>query len=166
MPEIKLLFLDLTIKMARMHSRKKGKSGSTKPLEKKSAPWVRYKTKEIEDLVVKLGKQDMKPSQIGLVLRDSYGIPDVKTLTKKRITEILEKNKITYNVPEDLTFLIKRQIEILKHLEGNHKDQTAKRGLRLTESKINRLIRYYKKSGKLSKDWKYDKNKAKLLVGS
>tara|TARA_Y100000310_G_scaffold339544_1_gene432543 strand:- start:1369 stop:1827 length:459 start_codon:yes stop_codon:yes gene_type:complete len=152
--------------MARMHSRKKGKSGSTKSLEKKSVPWVRYKPKEIEELVVKLSKQDMKPSKIGLVLRDSYGIPDVRLLTKKRITKILEKNKISYNLPEDLSSLIKRQIEILKHLENNHKDQTSKRGLGLTESKINRLVRYYKKNGKLSKDWKYDKNKAKLLVSN
>jgi small subunit ribosomal protein S15 len=152
--------------MARMHSRKKGKSGSTKSLDKRSAPWVRYKPKEIEELVIKLSKQDMKPSKIGLILRDSYGIPDVKLLTKKRITEILEKNKIVYNLPEDISSLIKRQIEILKHLEDNHKDQTARRGLRLTESKINRLIKYYKKKGKLSNDWKYDKSKAKLLVGS
>ena len=62
--------------------------------------------------------------------------------------------------------LIKRQIQILAHLEKNHKDQTARRGLRLTESKIDRLIRYYKKTNKLSKDWKYDKTKAKLLVGN
>ena len=149
-----------------MHSRKKGKSSSTKSLDKSSAPWVIYKPKEIEELVIKLSKQDMAPSKVGLILRDSYGIPDVKLLTKKKITKILETNNIKPNLPEDLTSLIKRQIEILKHLENNHKDQTAKRGLRLTESKINRLIKYYKKKGKLSNDWKYDKSKAKLLVGS
>ena len=165
MPEVVIYFWILS-KMARMHSRKKGKSGSTKSFEKKDVSWIRYKPKEIEELVVKLSKQDMKPSQIGLILKDSYGIPDVKLLTKKRITEILEKNKVVYNIPEDLSCLIKRQIEILKHLESNHKDQTAKRGLRLTESKVNRLVKYYKKSGRLSKEWKYDKNKAKLLVGS
>jgi len=152
--------------MARMHSRKKGKSKSVKPLDVKKAPWVRYKAKEIEELVVKLSKQDLKPSRIGLILRDSYGIPDVKLLTKKKITAILEKNKVVYDIPEDLSSLIKRQIEILKHLENNHKDQTARRGLRLIESKINRLIKYYKKRKKLSTEWKYDKNKAKLLAGS
>jgi small subunit ribosomal protein S15 len=60
--------------------------------------------------------------------------------------------------------LIKRQIDILKHFESNKQDKTAKRGLQLTESKINRLIRYYKKSKRLPADWKYDKNKARLLV--
>lgn len=149
-----------------MHSRKKGKSGSTKSLEKRDVSWVRYKPKEIEQLIIKLSKQDLKPSKIGLILRDSYGIPDVQILTKKKITKILKENKISYNLPEDLSSLIKRQIEILKHLETNHKDQTARRGLRLTESKINRLIKYYKKNKTLPEDWKYDKTKAKLLVGN
>jgi len=165
MPEV-VLFLDFKNKMARMHSRKKGKSGSTKPLEKTPISWVRHKPKEIEELILKLSKENMRPSQIGLKLRDLYGIPSVKLLVDQKITKILEKNKIVHNIPEDLSFLIKRQIQILAHLEKNHKDQTARRGLRLTESKIDRLIRYYKKNNRLPKDWKYDKTKAKLLVGN
>jgi len=38
------------------------------------------------------------------------------------------------------------------------------RGLQLTESKINKLVKYYKKSDRLSKDWKYDHKKVKLLA--
>jgi len=152
--------------MARLYSRKKGKSGSTKPLIKKKIPWVKYKAEEIKSLIIKLGKQELKPSQIGLILRDTYGIPDVKLLTNKKITQILKENEIVYDLPEDLVALIKKQIQIIKHFEKNKQDQTAKRGLQLTESKINRLIKYYKKTKKLAKDWKYDKSKARLLVGS
>ena len=151
--------------MARMYSRNKGKSGSNKPKEKKKISWVRYKAKEIESLVIKLGKSGLKPSQIGLVLRDSYGIPDIRFLTKKKITKILEENKIKSDLPEDLSFLIKRQIGLIKHFENNKQDMAAKRGLQLTESKINKLIKYNRNVGKLPKDWKYDKSKAKLLVG-
>ena len=68
-------------------------------------------------------------------------------------------------MPEDLSALIKRDIQLLKHLEGNKQDQVAKRGLRLTESKINRLVRYYKRTKRLPKDWVFDKDKARLLVG-
>jgi len=39
-----------------------------------------------------------------------------------------------------------------------------KRSLQLTEAKISRLSKYYKKTGKLSKGWKYNPEKAKLLV--
>ncbi len=147
-----------------MHSRRKGKSGSTKPIEVKKKTWVKYDSKEVESLVLKLYNLGMTKSKIGLILRDSYGIPNVKSITKKSIAKILEKNKIKEELPEDLNFLIKKDIQLIKHLEENRHDQPAKRGLRLTESKINRLVKYYKKTGRLSKEWVYDKDKAKLLV--
>ena len=67
-----------------MHSRKKGKSGSTKALRKNKPSWSRYKENEIEQLVVKLARSGKSPSQIGIFLRDSYGIYDVKKLTGKK----------------------------------------------------------------------------------
>nr|MBI4156186.1 30S ribosomal protein S15 [Candidatus Woesearchaeota archaeon] len=150
--------------MARMHSGKKGKSGSTKPHNKKNT-WIRYTAKEAEQLIIKLAKAGNSKSVIGLTLRDSYGIPDTKTLTKKTIGEILEENKLSTELPEDFIALIKREIEIAKHMEKNKKDFVAKRGLQLTESKIKRLTKYYKRVGKLPEDWKYDREKVKLLVG-
>ena len=50
-------------------------------------------------------------------------------------------------------------------MEKNKKDYVAKRGLQLTESKIKRLTKYYKRVGKLPENWKYDREKVKLLVG-
>ena len=147
-----------------MHSRKKGKSGSIKPLKKTKPAWVRYSSKEVEQLVIKLAKQEIKPSKIGLILRDSYGVPNVKIITNKSITKILEENKVQLNLPEDLTSLIRKQIKITKHLEKNHKDMPSKRGLQLTESKIRRLVKYYKRTEKLPKEWVYDRSKADLLL--
>lgn len=150
--------------MARKYSGKKGKSGSKKPIKKVKQNWVRYSGKEVEKLVVKLAKAGEVPSKIGLILRDSYGIPDVKTLTKKSITKILIENKIAPKLPEDFTAVIKKAIRLMKHLDNFRKDQTVKRGLIITESKINRLAKYYKRTGKLPADWKYDRTKAKMLV--
>lgn len=151
--------------MARLYSGKKGKSGSKKPSLGKKRTWVRYTAKEVESLIVKLAKSGKRSSEIGLILRDVYGIPDVRTITNERISKILEKNKISYELPEDLSHLIKAQINLNKHLEANHNDKVAKRGIQLTESKINRLVKYYKSVGKLPENWKYDKEKAKLLAG-
>ena len=148
-----------------MYSRKKGRSGSTRPSEKKKKTWVKYDAKEVESLVVKLAKSGLSKSLIGLTLRDSYGIPEVKDITKKSIGKILEKNKLEQELPEDLSALIKRDIQLIKHFETNKQDRVAKRGIQLTESKINRLVRYYKKKKVLPQDWKFDKDKAKLLVG-
>lgn len=150
--------------MARMHSKSKGKSGSKKPAPKKLT-WVRHKPKEVELLVIKLAKSGKTASQIGIILRDSYGIPDVRAILNKKTTQVLKDHNLVQALPEDLIALIKKEIKIMKHRETHKKDQTSKRGLLLTESKINRLVKYYKKAGKLPKDWKYDRSRARMVVG-
>jgi len=150
--------------MARMHSRKKGKSGSKKPVKKVKPVWLRYGSKETEQLVIKLGKAGKTASEIGIILRDSYGVPSVRVVTKKTITRILQENKLEQKLPYDLIALIQREIAIMKHMDSNKKDMTAKRGLQLTDSKIRRLVKYYKKIGRLPQDWAYDKKNAKLLI--
>jgi len=167
MPEIARLFLTIITeenKMARMYSRKKGKHGSKKPVKKTKPLWLRYSGKETEQLITKLAKSGKTSSEIGIILRDTYGVPSVRALTKKKITQILNENNLQKKLPYDLLALIKREIDIMKHLESNKNDMTAFRGLQLTESKIGRLVKYYKRTGKLPGDWKYDRANAKLLL--
>ena len=147
-----------------MHSRDKGKSKSVKPIKKTNITWLSYKEKEVEMLITKMAKEGKTASQIGLFLRDNYGIPSVKSITKKTITSILKEKKLSKDIPEDLMALIRRIVMLKKHLEKNHKDESAKHGLHLTESKIKRLVKYYKKSKKLSMDWKYDPERIKLFI--
>ena len=150
--------------MARMYSRRKGKAGSKKPEKPTKPAWLRYSTKEIEMLVVKLAKEDNTGSQIGMILRDSYGIPDVKTVTGKNIVTILEEKKLAPQLPEDLMALMKKAVLVKKHFDKHRHDMPGKRGLQLTESKIKRLVKYYKESGKLPVDWKYDPEKIRLFT--
>ena len=150
--------------MARMHSRRKGKSGSTKPLTTKKVTWQSYDEKELRQIIVKLAKEQKTASQIGLILRDSYGIPNIKDITKKSISVILKEEKIIHKLPEDLLSLIKKAILILKHLELNKKDQPSVRGLQLTESKIKRLTKYYKRNNVIPQTWRYSKENIKLLI--
>ena len=79
--------------------------------------------------------------------------------------KILKDQKLAPDIPEDITNLVKRAITARKHFENNKKDMVTKRGIQLIESKIRRLAKYYKNTGKLPKDWKYDPEKARLLVG-
>ena len=150
--------------MAKMYSRKRGKAGSHKPSNPAIPSWMRYKEQEIELLITKLAKEGKSPSHIGIILRDTYGIPDVSLIAKKSITVILKEKKLISDIPEDLLALIKRSIAINKHLETNKQDETAKRGLTITESKIRKLIKYYKKSGKLPSKWKYDPKRAGMYT--
>jgi small subunit ribosomal protein S15 len=148
--------------MARMHSRKKGKAGSKKPSV--PAKWVEYKDKEVERLVVKLRKDDLQSSDIGRILRDQYGIPSVRTITGKTITKILEENELLPEMPEDLLNMLKNAVSLRDHLVKSKRDYTSKHGLELLESKIRRLIKYYVKTKRLPKDFKYEPERAKLLV--
>jgi small subunit ribosomal protein S15 len=150
--------------MARMHSRDKGKSGSHAPLKKEKPSWIKYANKEIELLVLKYAKEGKSTAQIGLYLRDEYGIPDIKVLIGKTISQVLAEKNIKKELPDDLMALIKKSIMIRKHMEENHKDMTGKRGLQLTESKIKRLVKYYKRTKVLDTKWKYDPEKVKLIV--
>lgn len=141
--------------MARTHARVKGQSGSTKPVEA-DLSFVTLKKKEIEELVIKFAKDDVKLSQIGLILRDTYGVPSVKLTTGKSISKILEDAKITFKLPEDLEALVIKATALKKHLEFNTRDTHNKRGLQLIESKIRRLSGYYKKTGKLPANWRFN----------
>ena len=55
--------------------------------------WTEYSNEEIEELVLKLRKEGKSTSVIGVILRDQYGIPDVKTVTGDKITAILSKTR-------------------------------------------------------------------------
>lgn len=150
--------------MAKMHSRARGKSGSKKPLGKSKPSWLSHSEKEIELLIAKLAKEGKSPSQIGLYLRDAYGIPSVRATLKRKLGQVLAEKKIAPELPEDLVSLIRRSVNLGKHLEANKHDMTAKRGLQLTESKIKRLVEYYKDAGKLPGDWKFDAKSIRLYA--
>ncbi|MFT4312896.1 MAG: 30S ribosomal protein S15 [Candidatus Woesearchaeota archaeon] len=150
--------------MARMHGRSKGVSGSSKPFNKENPSWVSYKPTEVEALVAKYAKDKLTAAQIGIKLRDMYGIPSVKAVTKKTITQILAEKKLTKKLPQDMIDIIQKWIDVQKHFEENKQDKTALRGIQLTQSKLMRLIAYYKKSGKLDADWKFNPARASMYI--
>ncbi|MEM4282434.1 MAG: 30S ribosomal protein S15 [Candidatus Woesearchaeota archaeon] len=150
--------------MAKMHSRAHGRSGSRKPGKRTKPVWLRFKPAEVELIAAKLAKEGNNASRIGLILRDSYGIPDFKAVTGKRIGEFLKEKGFAPQIPDDLVALMKKAVLVKKHLEKHKHDMHAKRGLMLTESKIFRLAKYYKRIGKLPSDWKYDAERIALLA--
>ena len=150
--------------MARMHSKKRGKSGSKRPAIKVSPEWTEYAPHEVEEIVAKFGKDGKAPTEIGMIMRDSYGIASVQTLCGKPISAILTSNGVKLEYPEDLLNLIKRAVNMRNHLRTNRSDRHNRTKLIHVESKIGRLVKYYTKNGKLPADWKYDPETAALLV--
>jgi small subunit ribosomal protein S15 len=141
--------------MARLYTSKRGRSGSTRPISKKAPSWCKYTPEEVEALVLKLSREGNAGSTIGVVLRDRYGVPLVKSITGKTIHEILKAGQQEGNIPEDLNVLVKTADDLRRHLEKNRKDYVNKRSLAMVESKIHRLVKYYRAKGQLRPDWQY-----------
>ena len=150
--------------MARIHARHRGRSGSSPQTRDKSPKWS-PKSKDVEKEVVKLASDGFSTSQIGIALRDTYGVPSVKLATGKSILSILKENDTSPSLPEDLTNLMRKAVRLGEHLKVNNKDIHNTRALRLTEAKILRLVKYYRSNDVLPEDWKYSLANAKLLVG-
>jgi small subunit ribosomal protein S15 len=141
--------------MARMHSGARGKSGSKKPTAPVKPTWVTIEKDELELLIVKMAKEGKSSAQIGLVLRDSYGVPSAKQILGQTIYSYLKQKKVQRKFPEDLQALMQKSYTLRKHVSSNGQDKTAKRGIILTDSKINRLIKYYKKAGVIDVEFRY-----------
>jgi small subunit ribosomal protein S15 len=83
---------------------------------------------------------------------------------KKKMTHILQDNGVAPKVPEDLYNLIVKALNLREHLEDNRKDLHNRRALQLTESKIRRLVKYYKGRGVLPEEWTYKLERAETLI--
>jgi small subunit ribosomal protein S15 len=94
-------------------------------------------------------------SQIGISLRDEYGVPLVKPILGKTITDVLRENGVKQDMPEDLDRLVKKALGLQRHLRSHNSDRRNVRSLELIESKIHRLSRYYKNRDRIDKNWKY-----------
>ncbi len=140
--------------MARLYSGKRGSSGSTRPVSRRPPAWFKYEPEEVEALVLKLSKEGNTPSLIGQILRDKYGIPLVSQVAGRRLEKIIPEESRT-KLPEDLENLLRKATSATRHLEKNRKDFPNKRDLALIESKIHRLVFYYRKIGRIPKDWVY-----------
>jgi len=60
--------------------------------------------------------------------------------------------------------MIKKAVNVRKHLEKFRKDRDAKFRLILIESRIYRLARYYRKTKQLPATWRYNSKKADTLI--
>merc|ERR1712183_571284 len=148
----------------RMHTPGKGISKSALPYKRTPPSWLKVSTTDVEDHVCKLAKKGLTPSQIGVILRDSNGIAQVRAVTGQKIVRILKAKGLAPEIPEDLYMLIKKAVSVRKHLERNCKDKDSKFRLILIESRIHRLARYYRTTRKLPPNWRYESATASALV--
>jgi small subunit ribosomal protein S15 len=150
-----------------MHTRRRGSSDSDKPAADEPPEWSDVDADAVEDRVVELVEQGHSPSEIGVILRDEgvqgTPVPDVSLATGKKVTEILDEHDAEPEIPEDLYNLLERAVRLHDHMEENPTDYQNKRALQNTESKIRRLMDYYR-GDELDEDFSYSPDKARELL--
>lgn len=67
--------------MGRLHSKGKGIASSAIPYSRTPPAWLKTTPDQVVDQICKLAKKGATPSQIGVVLRDSHGVAQVKFVT-------------------------------------------------------------------------------------
>lgn len=150
--------------MSRIHSGRKGRSGSHRPYPLTKPAWVTAEADETREQAVRLAKTGMSPALVGLTLRDGYGVPSIRAVTGKRMQPLLRENGVSADLPEDLQALLQRVVHLQRHLTAHPNDRSNRRGLTLIESRIRRLARYYRRRRTLPEDWRYTSARAVLQV--
>lgn len=78
--------------MGRMHTPGKGISASALPYRRSPPSWCKTTPTKVVEMICKLAKKGMTPSQIGVVLRDAHGVPQVKNITGNKVLRVLKSN--------------------------------------------------------------------------
>ncbi len=150
--------------MARLHSKKKGKSGTKRPRSYSTPEWTPMKPADLRETILKMAREGVPPAKIGLTMRDQYGVPNLRSQLGMSLKAFLIKEKVAGEYPEDLLNLIKKAVRMTGHIKGGKNDVHNVVKLGHVESKIQRLVKYYSSKGMIPSGWRYEREKAALLV--
>lgn len=67
-----------------------GLASSALPYRRAPPSWLKTTPEDVVDHIIKLARKGLTPSQIGVTLRDSHGIPQVRFVTGNKILRILK----------------------------------------------------------------------------
>ena len=101
--------------------------------------WVKMKEPELKKVILELSEKHA-PSQIGIILRDQYGIPTAKIFGKKLKAYMKE---LGINRNEDLENAEKKITNLKEHLKNNITDRSAKHKLQHAQSRLNIVKKYF-----------------------
>ena len=150
--------------MARMHSKGKGTSGSSKPNNDTAPSWSESDKGTVEELILKYANEGHSSAKIGTLLRDMHAVPDVRLVMGERISQTLSRNNLDSTYPEDMMNLMRKALSLIDHLSSNKKDLHNRRQLELCESRLRRLAKYYVGTGRISSTWTYKRDQWRLMV--
>ena len=107
--------------------------------------WLKMKEEDVKKIIAEVAEKYKQPAQIGLVLRDQYGIPTTKIYGKK-LAKYLEELGIESS--KELENSEKKVGRMKEHLKKNITDRRSKHKLQKAQSRFNILKRYFGKKSK------------------
>jgi small subunit ribosomal protein S15 len=150
--------------IAKLHSKKKGKAGTKRPKSNTVPEWSEAKKAEVKEIALRMAKEGVSPTKIGLTLRDQHAIPNVKALLGMGLADFLRSENALPELPEDLMNLMKKVVRMQEHHKLIKGDTSNRVKMSHVESKIARLVKYYSSKGRIPAGWKYNREKVALLV--
>ena len=108
--------------------------------------WLKIKEDEMKKIIAELAKEYSQPAQIGLLLRDQYGIPSTRIYGKK-LSKYLEELGLDSNA--ELKNAEKKFEAIKEHLKNNITDRKAKHKLQKAQSRLNIVKKYFSRKKKI-----------------
>jgi hypothetical protein len=86
------LYVWLTSRMCVLSEIKLTIASSALPYRRSPPSWLKTTPEDVVEHIIKLARKGLTPSQIGVTLRDSHGIPQVRFVTGNKILRILKSN--------------------------------------------------------------------------
>lgn len=106
--------------------------------------WLKMTEEELKKLILELSDK-YQPAQIGLILRDQYGVPTTKVFGKKLSAYLKEAGKNEFFEVKNVEKKVERMKE---HMKNNLQDKKAKHKFQKANSKLNALRKYTAKRKK------------------
>jgi len=103
--------------------------------------WVKTDEAALKKIIAELAEKNSAP-EIGLILRDQYGIPTTKIFGKK-LKQYLKELGLDKN--EEVDNVSKKVERLKEHLKTNVTDKKAKHKLQKAQAQLNTVNKYFEK---------------------
>lgn len=103
--------------------------------------WLKTSEEELKKIIAELSEK-YSPAQLGLILRDQYGIPTARLYGKKLTAYLKEIGK--YDKKDELKNIIKKLDKLEDHFKSNAQDKRAKHKLQKAKSRVEIKKKYLK----------------------
>lgn len=101
--------------------------------------WLKMTEEELKKLIAELSEK-YQPAQIGLILRDQYGVPTTRVFGKKLSVYLKEMGKESNTEVKNIEQKVSTMVE---HLKRNGQDKKAKHKIQKANSKLNKMKKYF-----------------------